>query len=432
MSKTYLVGGACRDILLGRTPKDYDYVIVGSNQEEMLSKGFKKVGADFDVYLHPVTGDEFALARTERKSGTGYNGFETNCEGVTLEEDLLRRDLTINSIGIEVDYETTMQIGEPVLVGTWIDPFNGRQDIKDKVLRHTSEAFRDDAVRVLRIARFMARFGDTWSIHRDTITLMDEIYYSEELLSLQPDRVWKETEKALNTQNPSLYFEVLANYGIFPMTSNMMVLCEDNPHHPESSLWKHTAMVMDHAAQTWNDPEVTWAAYCHDYGKYYTYSIYDNGHGHEKAGIPYIKEISYTVRVPNKFKELALLVCEHHQRIHSSLGRGTNKGMRPKSIMKLFEATAAMKKPDRFEKILKCCISDARGRGATQEQIKEFEANPYPQADYLRECLQAVINTDTKSVSKSLLSQGKEGKVIGLEIRAARIKSIRRVYNSWN
>jgi len=429
--KTYLVGGACRDILLGVTPKDYDYVIVGGNKEDMLTKGFKKVGADFDVYLHPETGDEFALARTERKTSTGYKGFETNCEGVTLEEDLSRRDLTINSIAIEVEYEATMQLGEPVTIGTWIDPFGGIEDIKYKRLRHTSRAFSDDPVRILRVARFMARFGSEWSIHEDTQKLILDIYLAGELTQLVPERVWKEMEKSLSEKSPSFFINTLHGLGIFPILDALEYVPQKEIHHPEGNVGIHTRMAMDYASKIWGDPEIVFSLLMHDLGKYEAYERYGNALGHESLGVSYVEDFCSEWKVPNNYRDLALMTCLQHTKVHGSLGRATNKGMRPKSIMKLFEDTAALNKPERFRKMLRACQADAKGRGATPEQIAEFEARPYPQRQYLEECLDAVLSCETKSISQKLLTAGKSGPIIGLEIRAARIKSIREVNNKW-
>lgn len=438
----YLVGGACRDMVLGITPKDLDFVAVGYTQEDFNL--WESVGKDFPVYLQPLHKWEVALARTERKSGTGYRGFTTETNGVTLEEDLSRRDLTANSIAIEVDFAETIRTGVPVTIGTWIDPHNGIQDIKDKTLRHTTEAFAEDPLRVLRVARFMARFGQDWTIAPETKLLMDEIYYSGELVHLTPERVWLETEKALGEVWPSLYFETLRLYvSVFPYSQEMFLTQAVNDHHPELDVFQHCKMVMDYAAQTFNDHEVVWAGYCHDIAKPKCFVELGKLHGHEAEGVPLVEELCAKYKVPNRYKELALIVTEYHGKVHNSLPRNTNKGMRPKSIMSLFEATGALKKPERFKKMLMSCQSDAAGRGVDvgdnipYEHTKEFFlSKDYPQRRYLEECLEAVLSEETKlackEISTKLLSEGKQGVTIGLEIRSQKIKAIRQIYNKWS
>lgn len=229
--KYYLVGGACRDILLGFESHDYDFVVVGATANDF--KDYSLVGKDFPVYLEPTHSWEVALARVERKVGTGYSGFEVDCTGVSLEEDLARRDLTINSIAIEVNWEATVLSGVPVLVGTWIDPFKGKQDIKDKILRQTSSAFSEDPTRCLRVARFLARFGVEWSISKELQDLMDDIYYSGSLNFLTPERVWLETQKALSENTPSLYFNTLYRYGLFEEIDALYGVPQNPVHHPE-------------------------------------------------------------------------------------------------------------------------------------------------------------------------------------------------------
>lgn len=418
--EVYLVGGAVRDNILGLNPKDKDYVVVDSSPKEMLSLGYKEVGKDFPVFLHPETGYEYALARTERKIGLGYTGFDCDWEGVTLLEDLSRRDLTINSMA------------QCLETGEIIDPFNGRSDLHHKVLRHTTEAFGEDPLRLLRVARFLARFGEKWVIAPETLCLMDNLSATGELLSLTPERVWKETEKALGEEVPSLYFKTLLPYNELFYDLDLMHITEQRlDHHPEGNVFIHTMLVVDYAAKQGFSKEEVFSCLTHDFGKYTSQEKYGTAHGHESEGLTSINEFCDKWKVPNKYRELALLVCEYHTKIHGCLGRGSNKGMRAKSIMKLFEDTGAIKKPERFKQILNCCVADARGRGKGEVQIKEFESKPYLQADYLTECLNAVINTNTKNISKKLLANGKDGVTIGLEIRAERIKSIRGVQNTW-
>lgn len=432
--EVYIVGGWVRDKLLGLEPKDADFVVVGCSPQDMLDKGFKEVGKDFPVFIHPVTGDEYALARVERNVAQGYKGFECTWEGVTLEDDLARRDLTINSMAMEVE---VYRDGSFNIIGDIIDLFGGVGDVHRKFIRHTTEAFKEDPVRLLRIARLLARYGGSWKIVPSTIKILDELKLSGELNHLVPERVWLETEKALGTKNPSIYFTFLQKYNVLgDNVKGMQNTIEHNIHHPEENVWEHVSMVMDYAAQTYRDPEINFACFMHDFGKEYCYTIYGKGYGHENEGLPYIEEFCDKFKVPNRYRDLALLVCEHHQRVHASLGRGANKGMSPKSIMNLFEKTKAEVKSDRFEKILKCCIADSKGRGLSVSDeytlTKEYFLDKhYHQADYLLECLQAVKSVDTKEISGKLLSNGKSGQVIGLEIRAAKIYAIRGVYNEW-
>lgn len=423
--KIYLVGGAVRDKLMGREPKDLDYVVVGSTPEEMIEKGFRKVGADFPVFLHPDTNDEYALARTERKSGAGYKGFECEWEGVTLEEDLSRRDLTINSIAQDIE------------TGEIIDPFNGQSDIKCKVLRHTTNAFTEDPLRVLRVARFRSRFGPEWKIDKTTKRLLYWIEGQGELENLTPERVWKELEKTFTEKFPSILFSELYPFAsLFPDTWKMIITPQRLDHHPEDDVWSHTALVMDYAAQTWNDAEVVFSCYTHDFGKSECYDLYQSAHGHEQIGLKHIEAFCDKWKVPNKYRELALLSCEFHTKVHGCLGRSTNKGMRPKSIMKMFEQTKALVKTERFEKILKVCEADAKGRGVEVHEdytkTKEyFLRKDYPQRQYLSECLEAAKSVNTKEISTRMLTEGKSGIMIGEQIRVERINAIRGVYNLW-
>jgi tRNA nucleotidyltransferase (CCA-adding enzyme) len=421
--KIYLVGGAARDQLLGLEPKDKDYVVVGSTPEEMISLGYIQVGKDFPVFLHPETKEEYALARTEKKVGEGHTGFVCEWEGVTLEEDLSRRDLTINAIAQDLD------------TGEYIDPEDGIDDIRLKLLSATGEAFQEDPLRVLRVARLMSRYGPEWVVCGYTEMLMREMYRGGFLDSLTPERVWKEMEKALSESYPSLFFKVLAELGVEGFFEEWYYM-EDTPqrldHHPEKYVDIHTSLVMDFAAKKGYSSEEIFACFTHDFGKPICYNLYNNAHGHENAGLPIIEDFCDKWKVPNKYRELALLVCEYHTKIHGCMGRSTNKKMRAKSIMKLFEATGAIKKPERFYQILNCCKADAAGRGSTLDEIKEFENKPYPQAQYLRDCLEAALQVDTKSISKKLLQRGTSGVNIGLEIRSARISAIREVQKLWN
>ncbi|AUR92317.1 coil containing protein [Vibrio phage 1.170.O._10N.261.52.C3] len=423
----YLVGGAVRDILMGVTPKDYDYVVVGSSPEEMLSKGFKEVGKDFPVFLHPVSGEEYALARTERKVGTGYKGFECDWKEVTLEEDLLRRDLTINAIAIKIDYEATILLGEPVTVGTCIDLFKGQDDLKRKQFCQVDkDTFVEDPVRLLRLARFLARYPD-FEVQSMTYLTCTEMEYLGELESLVPDRVWAETEKALKEPYPWRYFEFLNKFN-FPFTKifrEMETTVENNLHHQEDNVFVHTMMVLKEAQERFNDPEVNFAALMHDFGKPLCYRVLGKGHGHDAEGVPLIDNFCKEWKIPNNYRDLAKHVSAQHQKIHQVLGRNGQSWARPKSIMKIFEQTNALQKPERFLKLLKVCESDAHGRvGISAEDF-------YHQRPYLEECLLEVIFLDTKPISKKMLEEGKKGEVIGMKIREERIQKIREVQREW-
>ena len=334
--KLFIVGGFVRDTLLGLESNDVDYVVVGSNRSEMLEKEFLPVGNDFEVFLHPKTKDEYALARLERNTGNKYTDFDCVYENVTLEDDLLRRDLTLNCIAQDIE------------TGEYIDPYGGMEDIENKVLRHVSEAFTEDPIRLLRLARFHAKFGSEWTIAPETKTLCDSMYKSGMFEDLTPERVWSETEKALNTRKPSLYFELLKPYGIFPEIIDMELTEEQNAYHPEQNVWEHCKLVMDFAAKEYSNPEIVMAAFSHDLGKYICYQERGNGNGHEKVGLPFVENLYERIKAPKKYKELALLVCEHHQKVHSVMSRGINAWTRPKSIMKLFQQTNALVKPERL------------------------------------------------------------------------------------
>jgi tRNA nucleotidyltransferase (CCA-adding enzyme) len=433
MIKYYLVGGAVRDMLMGVPCNDYDFVVVGASPSDFYN--WKSVGKDFPVFLEPTHGWEVALARVERKVGVGYTGFETEWNGITLEQDLSRRDLTINAMAIEVDFAASVLIGEPVTVGGVIDPFNGVSDIKAKVLRHASSAFTEDSVRVLRVARFLAKFDKYWVDgvnHWKCSPELYEILESVDVNDLTPERVWLEMSKSFFEYNPSAFFDNMSDWNnLFPMWEAMWKTPQKEDHHPEGCVGIHCAMVMDYAAKTWSDTEIVFAGLCHDFGKPVCWEKYGNAHGHEVEGLYYINDFCARWKVPNSYRELALITCEYHTKVHGCMSRGTNDWMKPKSIMKLFEDTGAMKKPDRFLKMLKACEADAKGRGASAEQIAEFESKPYLQRSYLEDCLSGVLNYNSKPLSKKMLAEGKTGVIIGQTIRQEKIKLIREVQKQW-
>jgi len=402
LENVYLVGGAVRDSLLGHKSKDKDYVVVGETIETMTSLGFQSVGSDFPVFLHPKTKDEYALARTERKNGKGYTGFAVDAStSVTLEEDLARRDLTINSMALDAN-------------GKVIDPFNGQADLKSKVLRHTTEAFAEDPVRVLRVARFLARFGEEWTIHPETYALMKQLRDSGELSHLVSERVWKETEKALSEKYPHLFFEALNGLGVFPEIEMMVGVPQPANHHPEGDVYKHTMLVVKRAADLNFDVETRFAALTHDFGKAYCYQQRGNLLGHEQEGIAVIEEFCERLKVPNRFKSLAILTSDNHTRCHKLFE------LTPKKMHKLIiKNMNALEHPKRFQQFLQACLCDAQGRGET------FVNRAYSQLLLAQSLLKALTQLDKKAVVQLAISQGKRGPEIGGAVREAEIKYLR-------
>lgn len=406
LKEVYLVGGAVRDQLLGLQSHDKDYVVVGATESQMKALGFKAVGKDFPVFLHPVSRDEYALARTERKVAAGYTGFTVDAGAdVTLEEDLARRDLTINAMALSKN-------------NTLVDPFNGKQDLESKTLRHTTEAFTEDPVRVLRIARFLARYGNEWSIHSDTKALITRMIESGELSHLVPERVWKETEKALLEKHPQLYFEVLHDLGVlsilFPEIAQMIAVPQAPEHHPEGDVFVHTMLVIKRAADLNFDLPTRFAALTHDFGKATSYQKQGDLHGHEAEGVPIIEVFCERLRIPNKLKDLAKLTSNNHLRCHKLFE------LTPKSAQKLIiENFNAVKQAQRFKQFIQACQCDAQGRGPT------LVDKPYPQADLAIYLLRALEQLDTKEVVKQALSSGKAGPELGVAVRVAQIDCIR-------
>lgn len=406
--KIYKVGGWCRDSLLQLTPKDTDYVVVGSTIEEMLSLGFKQVGCGFPVFLHPETNEEYALARKETKTGDKYTDFDLDFSpNTTLQEDLFRRDLTINAIA----YDTETQ--------KYIDYFGGIEDIKNKTLRPVSEHFMEDPIRVLRLARFRARLGPEWKIDDLAKQYIQQLYSSGALENLVPERIWLETQKALTEPHAYLYFETLTDLEIFPETDSLEFIPQTLQYHPENYCGEHIRLALQYANKTFNDPEVNFAVLMHDVGKAITYEKRGNLHGHEVAGVEVVNGFCDRLKVPNKYKELALITTEYHTHCHMAFD------MKAKSIMKLFEKTSALTKRDRFNKFLQACEADKKGRG--DPVCHQSYTQPY----FLGECLCAVLKVNTKQISQQMLTQGKSGSIIGEAIRVARINAIRDVINKW-
>ncbi|MEE9160267.1 MAG: multifunctional CCA addition/repair protein [Gammaproteobacteria bacterium] len=398
--KIYLVGGAVRDKLLGDPCKDSDWVVVGSTPEEMEAQNFKAVGKDFPVFLHPETKEEYALARTERKTGNGYKGFTFHTSvDVTLEEDLARRDLTINAIAEDE-------------AGNLIDPFNGRQDLENKILRHVSPAFIEDPLRVLRVARFAARFG--FRIAPETLALMQEVVKSGELESLVAERVWSELERAMGETYPSRFILALracsALNVLFPEIDRLFGVPQPEEHHPEIDTGIHTLMSLNQASRLSEDPQIRFAVLVHDLGKGTTANNkLPSHHGHEERGVKIVETLCERYRAPNQFRDLAVQVSRHHLTCHRI------KEMRAETILKKLESLDAFRRPERFNQFLICCEADARGRTG-------FENRTYPQADYFKNTLNAANGINTESLNKL----GLKGKAMAKAIRIERLSAIDR------
>ena len=384
--KIYLVGGAVRDEMLGLPVRERDWVVVGATPQQLLDQNFRPVGKDFPVFLHPGSGEEYALARTERKTAAGYYGFATQFSPqVTLEQDLERRDLTVNAIARDVES------------GAVIDPFDGRSDLRAKVLRHVSPAFVEDPLRVLRLARFAARFADLgFTVAPETQRLVQTMTASGELQSLVPERVWQETVRALGTAQPQRYFEVLRIAGalavIFPEVDALFGVPQPAKWHPEIDTGVHTLMVLQQAARLSEHTTVRFAALTHDLGKGTTPpSQWPRHAGHEERSVHLLEGLCQRLRVPNDHRELAVLVARHHGLVHRV------SELRDTTVIKLLENTDAYRRPERFAQFLLACEADARGRAGLEEQ-------PYPQADFLRQALKVtraiVPNADELSKLK--------------------------------
>ncbi|KVP16842.1 multifunctional CCA addition/repair protein [Burkholderia ubonensis] len=378
--QTFIVGGAVRDILMGLKPSDYDYVVVGSTPERMLELGYRQVGSDFPVFLHPQTGEEYALARTERKSGNGYKGFVVHASpDVTLEEDLGRRDLTINAMAAD----DTDHI---------VDPYCGQDDIRNKVLRHVrAEAFVEDPVRVLRLARFAARYTD-FTVARETQALCQEMVAASELDHLVAERVWQEIAKGLMERKPSRMFEVLRACGalkvLIPELDRLAGVPQPAAHHPEVDTFVHVMMVVDLAAERGEALEVRFAALMHDLGKGVTPpELWPAHHEHDEAGVPLVAALCERLKVPSACRDLAVAMSREHTRVHRS------KELKATSMVHLFKRVDAFRRPERFEQLLRACECDARGRLG-------FQDREYPQADILRTAFKAAQSVNGGEIAK--------------------------------
>ena len=399
--EVYLVGGAVRDRLLGRPVHERDWVVVGARPEELERDGFEPVGREFPVFLHPRTHEEYALARVERKVGPGYRGFTTQfAPDVTLEDDLRRRDLTINAMA-----ETPS--------GEIIDPYGGRRDLEARLLRHVSDAFVEDPVRILRVARFAARYAELgFRVAEETRVLMERMTASGEVDALVPERVWKETERALGEPRPDVFFETLRSCGalqkIFPELAALYGIPQPPRWHPEVDTGVHVMLVVRYAAKIGAPKSVRFAALMHDLGKALSPAERWPSHrGHEEAGVPLIIDLCDRLKVPNEFRELAILTARHHASVHRAAE------LTPTTLLKLLETVDAFRRPERFGELLTACESDARGRAGLESQA-------YPQREYLlraRDAAAAVALTDDER-------RELKGPFLGERIREKRLAAV--------
>lgn len=402
----YLVGGAVRDKLLKLPVKDRDWVVVGATPEQMEAKGFRPVGADFPVFLHSETKEEYALARTERKSGHGYKGFKVySAPDVSLEDDLRRRDLTINAMA-----ETEN--------GELIDPFNGQKDLKDGFLRHVSSAFSEDPVRLLRVARFAARFNKLgFRVAHDTHKLMKEMVDNGEVDHLVAERVWAELEAVLSEEEPSEFFRVLRACGalkrLFPEIDKLYGVPQPEEHHPEVDTGIHAMLVLDQAARLTDDRKIRFAALMHDLGKGKTAEKEWPQHiGHEEKGVAPINELCDRFRVPKEYRELAILVSRYHSHCHRA------DELKPETVLKVLEACDVFRRPERMEQFLLACQADARGRTG-------HENDTYPQADRFRRAFEAAKGVDAGAIAAELTDVKADGEKIKQAVCEARTEAIK-------
>ncbi|BDQ67159.1 multifunctional CCA protein [Shewanella xiamenensis] len=383
-------------------------MVVGATPEQMQQLGYRQVGKDFPVFLHPKTQQEYALARTERKVGLGYGGFSCYAShDVTLEQDLLRRDLTINAIAQDEE-------------GNLYDPYNGVADIQARQLRHVSTAFAEDPLRVLRVARFAARFHSLgFKIATETMSLMQHMSQTEELTALTPERVWQEVDKSLGGPNPEIFFQVLRQCGalkiLFPEIDALFGIPQPEKWHPEIDTGLHTLMVLTQATLLTQDKAVRFAALVHDLGKALSpKEHWPKHHGHGQKGLPIIKKLCERLRVPNEYRDLALLVSDQHQNVHQAFE------LRAETIVKVFDKADFWRKPERLNQLLLACIADMRGRTG-------FEHQAYPQSDYLNACFLAANNVDIKAI----IAAGFQGGQIKQALNLRRIDNVEQVKLNW-
>lgn len=400
----YLVGGAIRDELLGLPVGERDWVVVGSTPDDMQTAGYTPVGRDFPVFLHPKTKEEYALARTERKSGRGYRGFVFHTgSDVTLEDDLRRRDLTINAIARTSD-------------GTLVDPYGGQDDLNNRVLRHVSDAFVEDPVRLVRLARFYSRFAPLgFHVAEETVTLLRTMVSNGEVDHLVPERVWAETRRALMHDEPHLFFYLLRQCGalkpLFPELDALFGVPQPIKHHPEVDSGVHTLLVLAQSARLEAPLAARYAALCHDFGKARTpHNKLPSHHGHENAGVPLAEACSLRLGVPTQLRQMAMLAAQWHTHVHRF------RHLKPTTALQLFEALDALRRPERLDLLIHVCESDVRGRLG-------FEHRGYPQAKSARTALAAAASVS----AQHLVEQGLRGPAIGEALRRERLKEIARV-----
>ena len=401
--QVYLVGGAVRDALLGRPVTERDYTVVGGSPDELIAAGYRQVGRDFPVFLHPQTHEEYALARTERKTAPGYHGFDFQAgPGVTLEQDLQRRDLTVNAIAQDAE-------------GRLIDPCGGQRDLAARVLRHVSPAFAEDPVRVLRLARFAARFAD-FSVAPETIALVRRMVAAGELDALVPERVWQELSRGLMEARPSRLFEVLRSGGalarLLPEVDRLWGVPQPPAHHPEIDTGVHLMMVLDMAAQLDAPLSVRFACLGHDLGKGSTPAELLPRHiGHEQRSVELVRRLSARLRVPTDCRALAELVAREHGNVHRSGALGAE------AVVRLLDRCDAWRRPERFAELLLACECDARGRLG-------LEQAPYPQRARLQGCLAQARGVDSAEIARQAALHGRSGPETGAAILQARVQAV--------
>ncbi len=409
----FVVGGAVRDALMGLPVSDRDWVVVGSTPEAMAAQGYLPVGKDFPVFLHPQSREEYALARTERKTARGYKGFAVQAApDVTLEEDLARRDLTINAMAVP---EALAQAPATKWAGHIIDPYGGQRDLQAKVLRHVTEAFAEDPVRILRLARFAARFAD-FSVADETLDLMRQMVHAGEVDHLVPERVWQELARGLMTDQPSRMFAVLRECGalkvLLPELDRLWGVPQRPEYHPEIDTGVHVMMVLDQCARLQAPLAVRWAALMHDLGKGSTPpEVLPRHIGHEGRSVQLARQVAERLRVPNDCKELAEVVAREHGHIHRSGELGAA------AILRLLTRCDAIRQPERFALVLQACEADARGRLGCADQ-------DYPQARRLATALQAALGVNTAAIAAQAAREGLQGPKIGERIEAERTSAM--------
>ncbi len=402
----YLVGGCVRDKLLNLKPRDRDWVVVGASPQQMLALGFRQVGRDFPVFLHPRTKEEYALARTEKKTAPGHTGFQVFADPtVTLEQDLARRDLTINAIAMTED-------------GRLIDPFHGARDLQQGILRHTSSAFVEDPLRVLRLARFGARMD--FEIAPETMRLAKTVAASGELADLSPERVWQELQKALSEKSPAKFIRILRQLNalkqLFPEIDRLFGVPQTEKYHPEIDTGIHLLLALDKAAELSGDPLVRFAVLVHDLGKGITPKTEWPRHiAHEAAGVPLVKALCERYRIPNHYCRLGQNTSAWHLQAHQAMS------LKPRTLVRLFERLDAFRRPDDLERFILACQADAQGR-------KGFSQTPYPQGDFLRLTFQAANQVSAAVI----VAEGKQGQAVGDELKARRVRAVRDVKEGFS